>query len=393
MEPRRCSFGCIPSATAAQRFSLNRGVPFDRAAEPNPLGCILLSTESPRACSECFRDLGLRMDAAKLGSESGNACSRCNSVAGSKLSERQLGALAYRFFVQGSLHRFEFGGAPIVQFNEHQETSVNMSEALTSDIRVFEQVLGVGFFRYGPPLWMLGEIEQLAALRSERERDRAIDEIFSDYRTAELLADEQFFRLRVGPAQSEAEHEYDSPPDRLCGRGRLDSPNLPVMYGSQDLEVCIHECRVSAEDDLFLATLKATRALTLLDLTQFAGEESGSAFQSLDLAVHFLFLASDHSYEATRAIARAARDRGLDGLVYPSYFSLLRTGAVPFETSFGMPHRMLASHRRREQRKIVRNLALFGRPLASGLVELSCINRLLLRRVEYRYGFGPVGID
>lgn len=276
-----------------------------------------------------------------------------------------------------------------MQFNELCKTSVSLSESLNTDIGVFEQILGVGFFPYGPPLWMLGQIVPLFALRSEPDRGAVVDEILRSYPTTELSTGEEFFRLRVGPKQPEAEHEYDSPPDHLCGEGRLDSTDFPVMYGSQDLEVCVHECRVSAEDEIFVATLKTTRDLKLLDLTQFAIEECGSAFESLDLAVNFLFLASDHSYEITRAIARAAKCRGLDGLVYPSYFSLLRTGAVPFEASFGMPHRMLPSRRNREREKVVRNLAVFGRPLASGLVELRGVNRLVLRRVEYRYNFGP----
>jgi hypothetical protein len=62
------------------------------------------------------------------------------------------------------------------------------------------------------------------------------------------------------------------------------------VSGSHDLQVCIHESRITAEDDLYVAPLEAARDLMLLDLT------------------HLL----------------------------PSYFSLLRTGGIPFETAYGL---------------------------------------------------------
>jgi hypothetical protein len=60
------------------------------------------------------------------------------------------------------------------------------------------------------------------------------------------------------------------------------------MYGSQDLQVCIHECRVTAEDEVFVASLAATRDLKLLDLTHLLYEEHVTEFESPDMAVHML---------------------------------------------------------------------------------------------------------
>ena len=81
------------------------------------------------------------------------------------------------------------------------------------------------------------------------------------------------------------------------------------MYGSQDLQVCIHECRVTAEDDLYVASLAPAR-LRLLDLTHLLHEQHVTEFESLDMAVHMLFLAGPHSYEIARIIAQASRDAG-----------------------------------------------------------------------------------
>ena len=77
------------------------------------------------------------------------------------------------------------------------------------------------------------------------------------------------------------------------------------MYGSQDLPVCVHECRVTAEDELYVATLSPTRDLKLLDLSVLLREEDGTEFDSLDMAVHMLFLAGKHSYEISRDSAVA----------------------------------------------------------------------------------------
>ena len=102
-----------------------------------------------------------------------------------------------------------------------------------------------------------------------------------------------------------------------------------------DLQVCVHEMRVAAEDDLYVATMSPTRPLKLLDLTEVLHEGGVTEFESLDMAVHMLCLAASHSHEICRAIALAAKIEGCDGLVYPSYFSLLRTGHMPFVTSYG----------------------------------------------------------
>src|SRR5690606_26331163 len=127
-----------------------------------------------------------------------------------------------------------------------------------------------------------------------------------------------------------------SQPDKYLGRGRLDSLEQPIFYCSQDIESCVHECRVTAEDELYLATMRPTRDLRLLDLTGLLSEVDVTEFESLDMAVHMLFFASNHSYEITRAIAIEARKVGFEGLLYPSYFSQVRSGAMPFETVYGI---------------------------------------------------------
>ena len=342
-------------------------------------------------CSDCFRDEGLRLDAVRIGIEDNSPCPTCGSGTGKKLDPDLIAALAHRFFVWGTVHRCAYGAAPVVQFNEHQSTSIRTSPWFEGDLRKIEKAIGVGFFYYGPRLWMVGEIEPLKALQDPATRPLVTSRIITEFPAAVLPEGQAFYRIRKAPTKPDHIGEYDGQPVDLAGSGRLDSEGFPVMYGSQDIQVCVHECRVTAEDDLYLATLAPTRDLRLLDLTELLEEQHVTEFESLDMTVHMLFLAGKHSYEISREIARAAHAAGYDGLIYPSYFSLLRTGAMPFETAYGISHRRFPQLADREKAKIIPNLALFGRPIEQCMVTVRCINKLILNRVEYGIQFGPVG--
>ena len=238
---------------------------------------------------------------------------------------------------------------------------------------------------------MVGEVEPLKALQEPSTRTEIIARILNEYPATEIISDQLLYRLRRNPRRPEEFNEYDSPPIDLTGSGRLNSRGFPVLYCSQDLQVCIHECRVTAEDELFVATLAPTRKLNVLDLAELLWEENATEFDSLDMAVHMLFLAGSHSYDISRAISLAAHDAGFDGLIYPSYFSMLRTGAMPFETMMSISHRRVRGLVEREKSKTIRNLAIFGRPIEQNKLHVECINRLILSRVAYGVHFGPVG--
>jgi hypothetical protein len=345
----------------------------------------------PVACSDCFRDQGLRLDAKLVGLADSRTCPSCGSAAGRKLSASRLATLAYRFFVWGSLFRCEYGAAPLIQFNQHQKTSVSLPTWLQADGQLIERILGVGFFHYGPRLWMVGEVGPLKALQEQSTSQPIIKRILGEYPARLVYPEDIFYRVRKTPQVPARPSEYDSPPIGVRGNGRLDSPDSPVMYASPDLQVCVHECRVTAEDDIYVATLSSLRILRLLDLSALLAHEEATEFESLDMAVHMLFLAGSHSYPVARRIGLAIREAGYDGLVYPSYFSLLRNGVMPFETTYGISHRRVPSLQEYEHSKSVPNLAIFGSPIAEGRLEVRCINKLIINRVEYGVHFGPVG--
>lgn len=343
-------------------------------------------------CSDCFVDEGLRIDAFKQGLERDGNCPRCNSPKGRKLTRDHIESLAWHFFVSGTTIRTEYGAAPVIQFNKEHfgKSDISPSPWLRNDINLIEDAAEIGFFHYGPRLWMVGEVEPLKELLDPTTRSRIIRRVLTEYPAEILAKDSAFYRLRVSPQHPANPDEYDSPPIALSGKGRLDSVGFPVMYGSQDIDICIHECRATAEDDIFVATLKSQRDMRLLDLTHVLKEDV-TEFESLDMAIHMLFLARSHSYEVSRAIALAARDAGFDGLIYPSFFSLVRTGGHPLETAYGLSLRRFLPEAEGYARSFtIPNFALFGRPLEEQSVRVHCINRLMLTQISYRGHFGPV---
>ena len=330
------------------------------------------------------------MDAERLGEDDSSVCPRCTTTDGRKLNTDRLITLVQNFFVWGSVRKFEYGAAPAVQFNDLRKTDISMPQSLTADASLLEAALGIGFFSYGPRFWMFGEIEPLKSLQQEESRAEVIHRILRKYDSKTLSTNEKIYRIRKNPIRPSHNNEYDSPPAELS-KGRLDTAQLPVLYESPDLQTCLHECRVTAEDDLFVATLRPTRDLELLNVTCLLDEPRGvSEFESLDLAVNMLFLAGEHSYPITRSLSRAARLAGFDGLMYPSYFSMLRNGVKPFETTRGISHRRIPQYKKFEESKIATNVAIFGRPIEEGLLEVSSTNRVILSTAIYSVHFGPV---
>lgn len=346
----------------------------------------------PLLCSNCFTDEGLRIDALKLGVELRGACRNCASLDGRKLTKSHVLRLAQDFFVGGTTIRTGYGAAPAIQCNEYHygRSDISPSPWLKKDIKLIEEAAKIGFFHYGPRLWMIGEVCPLKDLQDPTKRPQVIKRVINEYPEKTLVTDSTFYRLRICPQEPDNPKEYDSPPIELAGKGRLDSSGFPVMYGSQDIDICIHECRATAEDDLYVATLKPQRDLRLLDLTHLLKEDA-TEFESLDMAIHMLFLARSHSYEISREISLATKDAGFDGLVYPSFFSLIRTGGRPFETTYGLSLRRFHPQAEQYARAFtISNFAIFGRPLESSLVRVECINRLVLTQIGYRGHFGPV---
>lgn len=342
-------------------------------------------------CSNCFRDEGLKIDAYKIGINNDDKCPRCKSTRGHKLTKGLIQELCYSYFVRGTFFKNNYGGAPLIQFNSQHfnKIEIDFSPWLQNDVKLIEQAGEIGMFFYGPRLWMLGEVEPLMSLDKEDERNQIIERILIEYPIRELTDKDYFYRLRVDPEVPHDFSEYDAPPDEYLGKNRFDDIGFPVLYGSPDLELCLHECRTTVDDNLFMAKLVPSRKLKVLDLTKVLQEEGVSEFESIDIAIYFLFLAGEHSYHICRQIALKAKEKGLDGIIYPSYFSYIRTGKVPFETILGVSIRSFSQLKDYAQSQSIPNLALFGRPINDNKITVDCINKVVMNKISYDVSFGP----
>ncbi len=342
-------------------------------------------------CSNCFNDGGLCLDAFQIGLENNTKCPNCSSVSGRKLTKQIVRELCYRFFVRGTIEKFTYGGFPLIQMNEERfgDSEIKVSPWLNEDVKLIEQAGEIGLFYYSPRFWMFGEIEPLKGLQDGTSIVEIVKRILELYPKHILTNDHPFYRLRINPKVPYEFVEYDSPPEGVNTVSRFSFNGESVMYGSPDIELCLHECRASVEDDLFIAKLIPQRPLRMLNLAALIPEEGVTEFTSLDLAIHFLFLAGSHSYPICSKIAKFVKDEGFDGIIYPSYFSYIRTGATPFETILGMSIRHLPPLKEYAESQSALNVALFGWPIKEGKVMIHSINKVLINTIKYNLSFGP----
>ena len=321
------------------------------------------------ACVECFTDTGMVMEARKLAVSVPGKCPCCNSVCEFKLDLDRVHELAANYFVHGSVFYATYGGANAIQFNEYhfEKTDIDVPAWLKADMQLLEMLLGVGFFHYAPRMYRLGHTTPIQQLEDPQTRGAVIADVLSKFPVREMQPGERIFRLRKNPEYPERADMYCSPPEGCAAGGRMDSPDFPVLYGSQDIDICIHECRVTVEDQLYLGSLAVSQTLRLLDLSAQLNDDP-DPFESLYISMRLLFTGSTRIYPIIRAIATAAKSAGFHGIIYPSYFSRIHHST-----------------------DIIENIAVFGRPIREGRLKLLCSDRLRLSKVLYEYQFGPAG--
>jgi hypothetical protein len=401
-----CRIGCQPIIYAPARPAAPRGAFYNSGMKISKEGIEFIKQWEqeyqppmrneggefiPLLCSACFSDQGLKLVAEKFGIRMDVACPNCGATDSGKLDRLAARLVMQAFFNAGTMERLEYGGAPSLVCNSVHPTNIELAPWSGGDLDLICEKSGWGVFEYGPRHWMLGEVEPLKQLLSLETRQSIIQRILTEYSERIIGPGDSFYRMRKDMFGKVVEFPFDSPPLEFCGTGRLDSKDCPVLYGSQDIQVCVHECRTTVDDDTYVATLKPTKELRLLNLTHILREQIGvSEFKSLDLAVHMLFLAKSHSYEISRQLALAAKEGGFDGIIYPSYFSLIRTGARAFDTILGMSVRHIVELEQYAEGQMIGNIAIFGHPISEGKLRVSSVNRVMMARAEYDLSFGPV---
>lgn len=317
-------------------------------------------------CSDCFQRHGLKLMVERFGVKDGAPCPHCGSCNGAKLSRKLAQDVALDYIVYGSYWRTPFGGSSVYRLSDAPLDGECFPD--DSDLMLLESVSGLYAFNYGPPLWRVGSISWLEGLENKQKsvRQRTVKKLIGFCEERVLQKGEIYYRLLTDLHGGEASDPttFDAPESKYQQDGRFGIPETRILYLASNIESAIHECRVTIEDELTLASVSIEKPIKILDLTQNHYPDLDT-FDSLTISLRFLFAAGPNAYPITREIAREAYRRGFAGLMYWSYFNQV----TPQEG---------------------KNLALFGTPITDQSVKVVSIDRVLLRQVRYEFSLGTL---
>lgn len=316
-------------------------------------------------CSDCFRRHGLKLMAERFGIKDGGQCPHCGSRVGSRLTLEKARELASDYIVGGSFYRTTFGGSPVYMISDvgHDDHLFENDP----DLVFLLKKCGLSAFLYAPATWRVGMTSWLEKLQSKgcSTRKKAVERLIGECDKTECESGTVFYRLLTrlyGDCSDPL--SYDSPHWKYQKKGRFGLYGTSVLYLSSSIESAIHECRVTVEDDMQLASVSIRDPLRIVDLTKTLND-SGEPWEDLSLSLSFICSTGEKAYPITRAIARSAFEQGYDGIYYWSFFNQISP----------------------EKGK---NLVLFGSPVKEGKVEIISIDRLLLDQIKYSFSLGAL---
>jgi hypothetical protein len=329
------------------------------------------------ACSDCFRDVGLKLEAMRIGKKHENVCPNCKSSTGYALDNDCLHELQTQYFSRATApnqYRQDVAVLGVVEDDpDEDETGLVLRAETQADWTLIRKAIGGRLWYRSPRLFYLG-ITNHFGISQSLSKDVVRDEVVSKLRFTEIDPSTTIYRIRLNLNDQDKfdEGQYDTPPSpKRRGFNRFDSRKLPLFYGSPNLQVCIHECRVTLVDNIFVASTTPTKKLSLIDLTGNYDQPTDiDPFDDLEWFFRGLMNASQpHVYRYCRRIAQTIRDMtSADGFVYNSYYTNVAGDS--------------------EGKTI--NYALFGRPVSEGKLELNSINTVRLERIRYDYHLGPL---
>ena len=297
------------------------------------------------------------------------ACPRCARV-GPLIGSEKLAEAILAFFVGGSYVAETM--ASVYEVNRDVPDPARFDPTLDIDAKLACALTNEGIFHYGPQLWRVGEVDLKHAFESgPPEREVAASSFVASAPTLELPVGTRLYRIRKHPKADDTiatPAAFDPPPSSIKrSPGRWDDDATAVLYASDDIELCLHECRVSVADEIVVATLATARRLMLLDLTADFTVAGTTPFDDPRIFARFLSLKRDGRWlDYARTVTRAARAAGFDGIRYTSYYAQAKHQPTGL------------------------NVALFGRPLGNGDLIIESVNRLRLTDAHYTFSFGPV---
>lgn len=314
-------------------------------------------------CSDCFQRYGIKLMAERYGVKDGQPCPQCGSFLGAKLTRDKARELAVDYIVKGSYYRSTFGGAPVYMISDvgHDDKLFDADP----DLILLQNKCSLSAFLYAPATWRVGITTWLDNLLDENSATtkKTVLKLIDECEKTVCIEGTLLFRLLSQVFGNSADPlTYDAPHWSYQKEGRFGLDNISVLYLSSSIESAIHECRVTIEDDLHLASVKVKKPLRIVDLTKTLND-SGDPWEDLSTSLWFICSTGKDAYPITRAIAQEVFNQGYDGIFYWSYFN-----RVSYEKG--------------------KNLVLFGSPIKEGKVEVISIDRLLLDNIQYSYSLG-----
>ncbi|MDZ3838665.1 MAG: RES family NAD+ phosphorylase [Rhodospirillales bacterium] len=325
-------------------------------------------THQPLACPACFANFGFRHTVERFARKRSGVCPQCGIDGSVKLSRSELEEAVVEFFVDGWYITETF--APVYQVNRSNSYCATFDPTLSSDAALAGHLTGLVVFDYGPPLWRLGMTEHYDEFEAGGERrKRAAEAIVAAAPSMSIPTSATLFRIRLNARADESitrAAAFDPPPASMPREpGRWDELNFPVLYLADDIELCLHECRTNIADEIIVAALQPARELQLLDLTGQIARVGADPFKDPNIFLCIMCRSRGTWIDYCRAISRAAKTAGYDGIRYISYYSQAKHAAESL------------------------NIAIFGRPLEEKLLEIRSINRLRISNVSFEFKFGP----
>jgi hypothetical protein len=328
-------------------------------------------------CSDCFKDNGLRLEAKRIGKERTGTCPNCKSSDGYALDSECLHELQTQFFSRATApnqYRQDVAVLGVVEDDpDEEDIGLVLRRETQADWALIRGAIGGRLWYRSPRLFYLGITNHFGMFQS-LSKEVVRDQVVSKLRFTEIDTSTTIYRIRTNLDDNDKfdEGQYDTPPKpKRRGFLRFDNKNLPVFYGSPNLQVCIHECRVTLVDNIFVASLVPKKKLTLIDLTgNYDQPDDIDPFNDLEWFFRGLMNASQpHVYRYCRRIAQTIKDiTNADGFVYNSYYTNI-AGDTEGKTI---------------------NYALFGRPISEGKIGIISINTIRLKRIRYDYHLGPL---
>ncbi len=332
-------------------------------------------------CFDCIRDVGLKKAAQRDGLCRDGLCSSCG-ISKLVLSDEEIENVIMCYFNEynfrvGEFHHFMkyLIGPP----GDMDDDSHLISPFLKEDLRKIAELFNFSVILKSPRMFLVGEFNFCNPYYDCMSAE-IFEKIHSGLNCTWLCPGDHLYRVRKNLNLSNEldEKHFDSISihDRQMKRlalGRFDLPNVETLYLASNMDICVHESRSIAGDDILLGTLSVKNRMKLLDLTSSPNDlDHQNPFESVKLLISGL-MNTRECYAFLRGISEFAFMYGYDGIKYGSFFNqLLENDEYVSEPNNDF------------------NVVLFGKPIADGHLEIASINRINLRKVSYRYSVGPL---